>query len=67
MLFVIIIRKLMFGDPMTGWASTIGVIIFIGGTQLFSLGIIGQYIAKTYMKTKHRPHLLFLIQIARMQ
>lgn len=58
MLFVIIIRKLMFGDPVTGWASTICVIIFIGGIQLFCLGIIGQYIAKTYMETKHRPHFI---------
>ncbi len=56
MLFVIIIRKLIFGDPVDGWASTICVIIFIGGIQLFCLGIIGQYIAKTYMETKHRPH-----------
>lgn len=58
MLFVIIIRKLMFGDPVTGWASTICVIIFIGGIQLFCLGIIGQYIAKTYMETKNRPHFI---------
>ena len=48
----------MFGDPVTGWASTICVIIFIGGIQLFCLGIIGQYIAKTYMETKHRPHFI---------
>ena len=58
MLFVIIIRKLMFGDPVTGWASTMCVIIFIGGIQLFCLGIIGQYIAKTYMETKNRPHFI---------
>lgn len=56
MLLIIVVRKLLFGDPVTGWASTICVIIFIGGIQLFCLGIIGQYIAKTYMETKHRPH-----------
>ena len=56
MLLIIVVRKLLFGDPVTGWASTICVIIFIGGIQLFCLGIIGQYIAKTYMETKHRLH-----------
>lgn len=55
-LAVIIVRKLIFGDPVAGWASTICVIIFIGGIQLFCLGIMGQYIAKTYMETKRRPH-----------
>ena len=55
-LAVIIIRKLIFGDPVTGWASTICVIILIGGIQMFCLGIIGQYIAKMYLETKKRPH-----------
>ena len=52
----IVIRKLLFGDPITGWASTICIIIFIGGLQLMILGIIGQYLAKTYLETKGRPH-----------
>lgn len=52
----IIIRKLIFGDPVAGWASTMCVISFIGGVQLFCLGIIGQYIAKIYMEVKRRPH-----------
>ena len=56
MLLLIVFRRLLFGDPVAGWASTICVIIFIGGIQLFCLGIMGQYIAKTYMETKHRPH-----------
>lgn len=43
---------------VAGWASTICVIIFIGGIQLFCLGIMGQYIAKTYMETKKRPHFI---------
>ena len=52
MLVFIVIRKLILGDPVAGWASTICVIILIGGIQLFCLGIMGQYIAKTYMETK---------------
>lgn len=56
MLLFVIIRKLIFGDPVAGWASTICVIIFIGGLQLFCLGIIGQYIARIFTETKNRPH-----------
>lgn len=52
----IVIRKVLFGDPVTGWASTMSVIIFIGGIQLFFMGIMGQYIAKIYLETKKRPH-----------
>ncbi len=55
-MLVVVIRKLLFGNAVAGWASTICVIIFIGGLQLLCLGIIGQYIAKIYMETKHRPH-----------
>ena len=56
MMAVIIIRRLCSGDPVAGWASTMCVIIFIGAVQLFSIGIMGQYLAKTYNETKHRPH-----------
>lgn len=55
---MIIIRKLIFGDPVAGWASTICIIIFISGLQLFCIGIIGQYLAKIYLETKHRPHFI---------
>lgn len=55
MLLFVVIRKLLFGDPVAGWASTMSVIIFIGGIQLLCLGIMGQYIGKTYMETKRRP------------
>ena len=41
----IIARRIIFGDPVAGWASTICIIVFIGGIQLFSMGIMGQYIA----------------------
>ena len=56
MMVIVIVRRLCFGDPVAGWASTMCVIIFIGAIQLFSMGIMGQYIAKTYNETKHRPH-----------
>ena len=55
MLLFVIIRRLIFGDPVAGWASTMCVIIFIGGIQLLCLGIMGEYIGKTYMETKKRP------------
>ena len=48
MLVVIIVRRLCFGDPVAGWASTMCVIVFIGAIQLFCIGIMGQYLAKTY-------------------
>ena len=57
-LAVIIIRRLIFGDPVAGWASIVCVVIFIGGIQLLCLGIMGQYISKTYLETKHRPHFI---------
>ena len=57
-LIFIVVRRLIWGDPVAGWASTICVIIFIGGLQLFCLGIIGQYLAKTYMEVKNRPHFI---------
>lgn len=56
MLVVIIVRRLWFGDPVAGWASTMCMIVFIGAIQLFCIGIIGQYLAKTYNETKKRPH-----------
>ena len=51
----IIIRKLIFGDPVDGWASTVCIITLIGGIQLFCMGIMGQYLSKTYMEVKKRP------------
>jgi glycosyltransferase involved in cell wall biosynthesis len=52
----IIIRKIMWGDPVSGWASTACIILFCSGIQLFTTGILGQYIAKTYTEVKARPH-----------
>lgn len=52
---VTIFRKLLFGDPTSGWPSLVCIISLISGVQLFCMGIIGQYLAKTYMEVKKRP------------
>lgn len=54
-LAVIIIRKLIFDDPVAGWASTASIILFIGGLQMFFIGVVGEYLSKTYMEVKKRP------------
>lgn len=54
-LVFIIIKKLFFGDNVQGWASIVSVILFVGGIQMLFMGIIGQYLAKTYLETKKRP------------
>jgi glycosyltransferase involved in cell wall biosynthesis len=51
----IIIRKILYGDPVGGWASTICIILFCSGIQLFTTGILGQYMAKIYTEIKQRP------------
>ena len=51
----IVIRKLLFSDPVAGWTSTICIILLLGGIQLFSIGILGKYLEKTYLETKKRP------------
>lgn len=55
-IIVEVIRALVFGDPVAGWPSLVCIITFIGGIELFCMGIMGHYIAKTYMEVKHRPH-----------
>lgn len=55
MVFVIIFKTIMYGDPVSGWPSTACIILFVGGIQLFCTGIIGQYLAKTYLEVKKRP------------
>ena len=52
---VVFIRRLFFDDPVQGWASLVCFICIIGGIQLFCMGVIGQYLAKTYMEVKKRP------------
>ena len=56
----ILIRKLIFGDPVDGWASTVCIITCVGGIQLFCMGIMGQYMAKMYSEVKNRPR--YIIQ-----
>ena len=54
-LLVVFIRALCFGDSVAGWPSTICIILFVAGVQLFCLGMMGQYIAKIFRETKKRP------------
>lgn len=55
MIVVIIVRTLCFGDPVSGWPSLVCIIMLIGGIQLLCIGILGQYLAKTYLEVKDRP------------
>ncbi|MBF1114305.1 MAG: glycosyltransferase family 2 protein [Solobacterium sp.] len=55
MIIFVVIRKLMFGDPTAGWPSLVCIILLASGLQLLSIGVIGQYLAKTYMEVKNRP------------
>ena len=51
----IIVRKLIYGDPTSGWPSLVCIISLVSGVQLFCLGIVGQYLSKTYLEVKKRP------------
>ena len=55
LILVIIIKTLVYGDPTSGWPSMVCIMFFVSGIQLFSLGIIGQYLSKTYLEVKNRP------------
>ena len=55
-LIFIVVRALLFGDAVAGWPSLACIMTFLGGVQLFVMGIMGQYISKTYMEVKRRPH-----------
>lgn len=54
-ILIIIIKTLVFGDPVNGWPSLACIIIFMGGIQLFFLGVIGMYLSKAYLEVKKRP------------
>lgn len=54
------IKTLLYGNPTDGWTTLICVILFVGGLQMFFLGIIGQYLSKIYLETKQRP--IFIVQ-----
>ena len=51
----IIVRTLIWGDPVGGWPSLVCIICLVSGVQLMCLGIVGQYLSKTYMEVKRRP------------
>ena len=55
LIIVTIVRTLIFGDPTSGWPSLVCIILLVSGVQLFCLGIVGQYLSKTYMEVKRRP------------
>lgn len=57
---VVIAKTVIWGDPVSGYPSLMSVILFIGGIQLFAIGIVGQYLAKTYLETKNRP--VYIVQ-----
>ncbi|UQS82512.1 glycosyltransferase family 2 protein [Bombilactobacillus folatiphilus] len=59
-LIFIVVRSAIFGNPTKGWSSLLSFILFLGGMQLFFLGIIGNYIGKIFLEVKHRP--LYIIQ-----
>ncbi len=60
LIVITIVRKLLFGDPTAGWPSLVCIISLVSGVQLFCMGIIGQYLSKTYMEVKKRP--IYLIK-----
>ncbi len=51
----IIVKKLIYGDPTSGWSSLVCIMLLIAGIQLFCMGVIGQYLGKTYLESKNRP------------
>ena len=55
MIIAIIVKTLVYGDPVSGWPSLVCIIFLCSGVQLFCMGIIGQYLSKTYLETKRRP------------
>ena len=55
MIIVIIVRTLIWSDPVSGWPSLVCIILFVSGIQLFCIGIIGTYLSKIYLETKNRP------------
>ena len=54
-LIYIVLSTILFGNNVHGWASTVSIILLLGGIQLLSIGILGQYLGKTYIETKNRP------------
>ena len=59
-ILVIIVKTVVFGDPTSGWPSMVCIILLVSGIQLLCMGVLGQYMAKTYLETKKRP--IYLVQ-----
>ncbi len=57
LIIVIVVKTLAFGDPVAGYPSLMCVILFVGGVQLFCMGILGKYLSKTYLETKKKTNL----------
>ncbi|NQJ22103.1 glycosyltransferase family 2 protein [Streptococcus suis] len=55
LMVIVVVKTLVFGDPTIGWPSTICIILFLGGLQLMTIGILGKYLAKVFLETKKRP------------
>ena len=55
MIIFVIVKTLVYGDPVSGWPSLVCIIFMVSGIQLFCMGIMGEYLAKTYLETKNRP------------
>jgi glycosyltransferase involved in cell wall biosynthesis len=61
----VVVKTLLYGDPVAGFPTLICAICFIGGVQLFCIGILGQYLAKTYLEAKNRP--VYIIRESKLQ
>jgi glycosyltransferase involved in cell wall biosynthesis len=55
MIIVLVLRKILYANPVAGWTSTVSIILLLGGIQLLSIGVLGKYLEKTYIETKNRP------------